>query len=102
MKLSKYTFLITSDCIPPPFLLLAGYVCYALNLDIRIDKEQRDHLPMARLRGTNQFERLYLVLQDVEEGDKPALLGINSSDLLHHGSVRLAPEDCWEPVMTSL
>ena len=57
---------------------------------------------MALLRLVLQLERLHLVLEDVREGDQPALVAADAADVLDGGLVVFQPEDLGQELVVAL
>lgn len=88
--------------LDPPVLPLARHVRRRYDADIRVDKEEREDLAVARRRGVCEVEGLDFVLQDVGPREEPPFLGVDDADVLNGRLFVLAAEDYLEPVVLAL
>lgn len=69
---------------------------------MRIDEEERQNLPVSRLRGVGETEGLDAVLEDVGEGDKTTFFRQYAAEFLNARFIILATENDRKPRMVLL
>lgn len=74
---------LSANLFPPPLLLLTRDMRGTYDLDMRVDKEKRDNLPMAWHRWIGKLEWADAVLQDVREREEAPLARVNAAHVLH-------------------
>lgn len=91
-------FSLSHHLFLPPVESLSWNIGGAYDINIRIDKEERENFAMPRFSRIGQFERLDLMLKDIRKCDKPAFPSIDAAQILDAGFFVLKPKNVRQPL----